>query len=140
MSSFVHNTKEVNDNSMKDVRQTVLTFNTQVHGISTSVVLGSLNQFISYGTNQISISSVCSQIIVLAMGRLMETTLSTRKTKLPITKQNFSKSMLRSPTLQIQIILVFMQCIDICFLHLLYSCWQSLYKFQFARLFVNFSS
>ncbi|CAB4281855.1 unnamed protein product [Prunus armeniaca] len=91
---------EVNDCPIEEVRLTVpitddpsqptLTFRTWVLGILSCAVLAFVNKFFGYRTNQLSVSSVSAQIVVLPLGKLMAATLPTRKFRVPFTKLSFS--------------------------------------------------
>ncbi|PQQ20305.1 oligopeptide transporter 1-like [Prunus yedoensis var. nudiflora] len=91
---------EVNDCPIEEVRLTVpitddpsqptLTFRTWVLGILSCAVLAFVNKFFGYRTNQLSVSSVSAQIVVLPLGKLMAATLPTRKFRVPFTKLLFS--------------------------------------------------
>ncbi|KAK7859864.1 oligopeptide transporter 1 [Quercus suber] len=72
---------EDNDSPIEQVRLTVpptddptqpaLTFRTWVLGLISCVFLAFVNQFFAYRQNQLSISSVSAQILVLPLGKLM---------------------------------------------------------------------
>ncbi|KAM7277743.1 hypothetical protein ACFE04_004877 [Oxalis oulophora] len=94
------NTEQVNDNPIEEVRLTVpitdhpnqpaLTFRTWVLGLISCCCLAFINQFFTYRTNQLNITSVSAQIICLPLGKLMAATLPTRKFTVPFTKWTFS--------------------------------------------------
>ncbi|ONK79340.1 uncharacterized protein A4U43_C01F5370 [Asparagus officinalis] len=93
-------TDEVNDSPIEQVRLTVpitddptipaLTFRTWVLGITSCAILAFLNQFFGYRQNQLYISSVSAQIVVMPIGKLMAATLPTKPIKIPGTKWSFS--------------------------------------------------
>ncbi|KAL6313796.1 hypothetical protein AAG906_010215 [Vitis piasezkii] len=92
--------KEVNDCPIEEVRLTVpitddptepcLTFRTWVLGLISCVLLAFVNQFFWYRENQLSISSVSAQIVVLPLGKLMATMLPTKQVNVPFTNWSFS--------------------------------------------------
>ncbi|CAL1353847.1 unnamed protein product [Linum trigynum] len=92
--------EEVNDNPIEQVRLTVpitddptqptLTFRTWVLGIASCAILAFVNQFFGYRTNQLSISSVTAQILVLPLGKLMAATLPRTVIRVSLTKWSFS--------------------------------------------------
>lgn len=59
------------------------------------MVLAFVNQFFGYRSNQLMVSSVVAQIVTLPLGKLMATTLPTRKFRLPGT--NWSGSLNPGP-------------------------------------------
>ncbi|CAL1384779.1 unnamed protein product [Linum trigynum] len=77
--------EEVNDSPIEQVRLTVpitddptipaLTFRTWVLGVASCVFLSFLNQFFSFRSNALYVSSVSAQILVLPLGKLMAATL-----------------------------------------------------------------
>ncbi|KAL6275336.1 hypothetical protein ACE6H2_018937 [Prunus campanulata] len=91
---------EVNDNPIEQVRLTVsttddpslptLTFRTWVLGIISCSVLAFVNQFFGYRQNQLYVSSVSAQILVLPLGKLMAATLPEKPIRFPFTKWSFS--------------------------------------------------
>ncbi|XP_068339205.1 oligopeptide transporter 5-like [Pyrus communis] len=91
---------EVNDSPIEEVWLTVpinddpsqptLTFRTWVLGILSCVILSFVNKFFGFRTNQLSVSSVSAQIVVLPLGKLMAATLPTRKFRVPFTKWSFT--------------------------------------------------
>ncbi|KAM7269914.1 hypothetical protein ACFE04_029128 [Oxalis oulophora] len=93
-------TDEINDSPIEQVRLTVpitddptlpcLTFRTWVLGIITCAVLAFLNQFFTYRQNQIYITSVSAQILVLPLGKFMAATLPRREIRIPGTNWSFS--------------------------------------------------
>ncbi|KAL5803822.1 hypothetical protein ACOSQ3_030622 [Xanthoceras sorbifolium] len=92
--------EEVNDSPIEQVRLTVpitddptqpaLTFRTWVLGLISCCLLAFLNQFFGYRQNQLSISSISAQILVLPIGKLMAATLPTRVFSVPLTNWSFS--------------------------------------------------
>uniref|UniRef100_A0A5B6YLK9 Putative oligopeptide transporter 1-like n=1 Tax=Davidia involucrata TaxID=16924 RepID=A0A5B6YLK9_DAVIN len=92
--------EEVNDCPIEEVRLTVpttddpslpaLTFRTWVLGLLSCTVLAFLNQFFGYRQNQLYISSVSAQIVVLPLGKLMAATLPSKPIPVPLTKWSFS--------------------------------------------------
>ncbi|KAM5546451.1 hypothetical protein ABKV19_002450 [Rosa sericea] len=92
--------EEVNDNPIEQVRLTVsttddpsqptLTFRTWVLGLLSCSILAFVNQFFGYRTNQLYVSSVSAQILVLPLGKLMAATLPTNQLRVPFTKWKFS--------------------------------------------------
>ncbi|XP_010448244.1 PREDICTED: oligopeptide transporter 5-like [Camelina sativa] len=60
----------------------VLTFRTWFLGMLSCVVLAFVNNFFGYRSNQLMVSSVVAQIVTLPLGKLMATTLPTRKFRL----------------------------------------------------------
>ncbi|XP_034677706.1 oligopeptide transporter 1-like [Vitis riparia] len=92
--------KEVNDCPIEEVRLTVpitddptepcLTFRTWVLGLISCVLLAFVNQFFGYRDNQLSISSVSAQIVVLPLGKFMATMLPTKQVNVPFTNWSFS--------------------------------------------------
>ncbi|XP_028752887.1 oligopeptide transporter 1-like [Neltuma alba] len=91
---------EINDNPIEQVRLTVpitddasqpaLTFRTWVLGLMSCVILAFVNQFFSYRTNQLTITSVSAQIVSLPLGKLMAATLPRKKIGVPLTNWSFS--------------------------------------------------
>ncbi|KAE8691152.1 Oligopeptide transporter 2 [Hibiscus syriacus] len=91
---------EVNDNPIEQVRLTVpitddptestLTFRTWVLGLLSCCVLSFVNQFFAFRQNQLSISSVSAQIVVLPLGKLMAATLPKTNVRVPFTPWSFS--------------------------------------------------
>ncbi|CAN6696551.1 unnamed protein product [Malus baccata var. baccata] len=91
---------EVNDCPIEEVRLTVpitddpsqptLTFRTWVLGILSCAILAFVNKFFGFRTNQLSVSSVSAQIVVLPLGKLMAATLPTRKFRVPFTNWSFT--------------------------------------------------
>ncbi|KAJ0989707.1 hypothetical protein J5N97_008063 [Dioscorea zingiberensis] len=92
--------EEVNDSPIEEVRLTVpitddptipcLTFRTWVLGLLSCVLLSFVNQFFTYRTNPLSISSVCAQIVTLPLGKLMAATLPSKVFRVPLTNWSFS--------------------------------------------------
>ncbi|KAM7270793.1 hypothetical protein ACFE04_030007 [Oxalis oulophora] len=93
-------TEEVNDHPIEQVRLTVpitddptlpcLTFRTWLLGTISCALLAFCNQFFAYRQNQLFISSVSAQILVLPVGKFLAATLPTKKIRLPRTKWYFS--------------------------------------------------
>ncbi|KAK8648707.1 hypothetical protein V6N13_129452 [Hibiscus sabdariffa] len=91
---------EVNDNPIEQVRLTVpitddpteptLTIRTWVLGLLTCCTLSFVNQFFAYRQNQLTITSISAQIVVLPLGRLMAATLPNTKIRVPLTPWLFS--------------------------------------------------
>ncbi|KAL3736580.1 hypothetical protein ACJRO7_025510 [Eucalyptus globulus] len=91
---------EDNDCPIEEVRLTVstaddpslpsLTFRTWVLGVASCVILSFVNKFFGYRSNQLSISSVSAQIVVLPLGRLMAATLPSKPIQVPFTRWSFS--------------------------------------------------
>lgn len=67
-----------------------LTFRTWVLGIGACIALSFINKFFDYRQQNLSISSVCIQIVALPLGKLMAATLPTRKFGVPFTSWSFS--------------------------------------------------
>ncbi|GMH09568.1 hypothetical protein Nepgr_011409 [Nepenthes gracilis] len=92
--------EEIDDNPIEEVRLTVpitddptqatLTFRTWVLGLSSCILLAFVNKFFGYRQNQLGISSVAAQIVVLPIGRLMAATLPTKPIYIPLTRWSFS--------------------------------------------------
>ncbi|XP_062168458.1 oligopeptide transporter 1 [Alnus glutinosa] len=92
--------EEENDSPIEQVRLTVLptddptqpalTFRTWVLGTISCIVLAFVNQFFGYRQNQLSISSVSAQILVLPVGKLMAAWLPTTVIRVPLTGWSFS--------------------------------------------------
>ncbi|OMP03215.1 Tetrapeptide transporter, OPT1/isp4 [Corchorus olitorius] len=91
---------EVNDNPIEEVRLTVpitddptqvaLTFRTWFLGLLSCCILSFVNDFFSYRNNQLSVTAVSAQIVVLPLGKLMAATLPHTKVSIPFTKWSFS--------------------------------------------------
>ncbi|KAK8602744.1 hypothetical protein V6N13_084947 [Hibiscus sabdariffa] len=91
---------EVDDNPIEQVRLTVpitddpteptLTIRTWVLGIISCCLLSFVNQFFVFRQNQLSISSISAQIVVLPLGKLMAATLPTTEVRVPFTPWLFS--------------------------------------------------
>nr|POF22830.1 oligopeptide transporter 1 [Quercus suber] len=91
---------EDNDSPIKQVRLTVpptddptqptLTFRTWVLGLISCVVLSFVNQFFAYRQNQLSITPVIIQILVLSLGKLMSAYLPSKPIRVPLTNWSFS--------------------------------------------------
>ena len=90
----------MNDNPIEEVRLTVpitddptelaLTFRTWFLGLLSCCLLAFVNDFFSYRANQLYITSVSAQIVVLPLGRFMAATLPDTKISVPFTKWSFS--------------------------------------------------
>lgn len=91
---------EINDHPIEEVRLTVstfddptqpaLTFRTWVLGLFSCVLLAFVNMFFGYRQNQLWVSSVSAQIVVLPLGKLMAATLPKKAVKVPFTGWTFS--------------------------------------------------
>ncbi|KAL4618541.1 hypothetical protein ACB092_06G018400 [Castanea dentata] len=91
---------EDNDSPIEQVRLTVpptddptqptLTFRTWVLGLISCVVLSFVNQFFAYRQNQLSITPVIIQILVLPVGKLMAAYLPSKPIRVPLTNWSFS--------------------------------------------------
>ncbi|KAG0463098.1 hypothetical protein HPP92_021574 [Vanilla planifolia] len=91
---------EENDHPIEEVRLTVdptdnpnlpvLTFRTWLLGVISCVLLSFANMFFGYRSNQLSIGSVCIQIITLPIGRFLAATLPKKDIKVPLTRCSFS--------------------------------------------------
>lgn len=68
----------------------VLTFRTWFLGIISCVLLAFVNQFFGYRQNQLYVSSVSAQIVVLPIGKLMAATLPKKAIRVPLTGWSFS--------------------------------------------------
>ncbi|RVX14730.1 putative 28S rRNA (cytosine(4447)-C(5))-methyltransferase [Vitis vinifera] len=73
-----------------DPTEPCLTFRTWVLGLISCVLLAFVNQFFGCRDNQLSISSVSAQIVVLPLGKLMATMLPTKQVNVPFTNWSFS--------------------------------------------------
>ncbi|KAI9102252.1 hypothetical protein K1719_023454 [Acacia pycnantha] len=92
--------EEINDSPIEQVRLMVpitddatllaLTFRTWVLGLLSCVILAFVNLFFSYRTNQLSITSVSSQIVSFPLGKLMAATLPRKNIRVPLTRWSFS--------------------------------------------------
>lgn len=90
----------MDDNPIEQVRLTVpitddptlpaLTFRTWVLGIVSCGMLAFLNRFFGYRTNQITISAISAQILVLPLGKLMHKSLPAQVIRIPLTKWSFT--------------------------------------------------
>lgn len=110
----------VDDNPIEEVRLTVpitddptesaLTFRTWVLGLISCCILSFVNQFFNYRQNQISISSISVQIVVLPIGKLMAATLPETKIRLPFTKWSFSLNPGRFTMKEHVLITIFANC------------------------------
>lgn len=67
-----------------------LTFRTWLIGVTSCVLLSFANMFFGYRTNQLSIGSVCVQIIALPIGRFLAKTLPNKEIYFPYTDWSFS--------------------------------------------------
>ncbi|KAG0450205.1 hypothetical protein HPP92_027047 [Vanilla planifolia] len=91
---------EENDHPIEEVRLTVdpsddptlpvLTIRTFFLGIISCILLSFVNMFFAYRTNQLSVGSVCVQIITLPIGRFLAATLPKKDVRLPLTNWSFS--------------------------------------------------
>ncbi|XP_042448100.1 oligopeptide transporter 5-like [Zingiber officinale] len=91
---------EKDDSPIEQVRMTVpttddpslpcLTIRTWILGVFSCVLLSFVNQFFSYRTNQLSISSVCVQILALPIGRWMARVLPPAIIRIPLLNWSFS--------------------------------------------------
>ncbi|GAB2274201.1 oligopeptide transporter, variant 2 [Dionaea muscipula] len=98
--------EEINDNPIEEVRLTVpitddptqpaLTFRTWVLGLTSCILLAFINKFFGFRQNQLYVSSVAVQIIVLPVGRLMAAALPAWSIGLPFAK-NWSFSLNPGP-------------------------------------------
>ncbi|KAF8030989.1 hypothetical protein BT93_D0238 [Corymbia citriodora subsp. variegata] len=98
--AYCAGTDEDNDCPVEEVRLTVstkddpslpaLTFRTWVLGISSCIILSFVNKFFGFRSNQLSISSVSAQIVVLPLGKLMAAILPLKPIRVPFTKWSFS--------------------------------------------------
>ncbi|XVE80589.1 hypothetical protein DITRI_Ditri14bG0151800 [Diplodiscus trichospermus] len=94
------NGMEMDDNPIEEVRLTVpitddptepaLTIRTWVLGLISCCILSFVNQFFAYRQNQLSISSISAQILVLPIGKLMAATMPKTKIRVPFTRWSFS--------------------------------------------------
>ncbi|XP_058068211.1 oligopeptide transporter 5-like, partial [Magnolia sinica] len=92
--------EEINDCPIDEVRLTVpikddptmltMTFRTWVLGIASCILLSFVNMFFGYRQNQLAITSVTAQIVVLPIGKLMAAVLPTKPIHVPFTKWSFS--------------------------------------------------
>ncbi|KAF3453286.1 hypothetical protein FNV43_RR03726 [Rhamnella rubrinervis] len=73
-----------------DPTQPALTFRTWVLGLLSCALLSFVNQFFGYRQNQLYVSSVSAQILVLPIGKLMAATLPEKPITIPFTKWSFS--------------------------------------------------
>ncbi|CAI8587040.1 unnamed protein product [Vicia faba] len=93
-------TEEVNDSPIEQVRltvpitddpsQPVLTFRTWVIGLGSCIILAFVNQFFTFRTTPLYVSTVAAQIVSLPMGKLMAATLPTTIYKLPFINWSFT--------------------------------------------------
>ncbi|QHO26527.1 hypothetical protein HN51_023627 [Arachis hypogaea] len=91
---------EVNDTPIEQVKLTVpitddpnqpsLTFRTWVLGTMSCVVLSFVNQFFSYRTNPLFVSSMSAQIVAFPLGKFMAATLPKKPIHIPMTKLHFT--------------------------------------------------
>lgn len=91
---------ELEDSPIEQVRLTVptsddpslpaLTFRTWFLGMISCALLAFVNQFFGYRQNQLYISSVSAQILVLPIGKLMAATLPAKPIRVPFTSWSFS--------------------------------------------------
>ncbi|CAH2069846.1 unnamed protein product [Thlaspi arvense] len=92
--------EEENDNPIEEVRLTVpitddptlpvLTFRTWSLGLFSCILLAFVNQFFSFRSNQLWVSSVAAQIVTLPLGKLMAATLPTKEFGFPGTNWSWS--------------------------------------------------
>ncbi|CAN1334207.1 Oligopeptide transporter 5, partial [Linum perenne] len=92
--------EEVNDSPIEQVRLTVpitddpsqptITIRTWVLGILSCSLLAFVNQFFGYRSNQLYVSSVAAQIVVLPLGKLMAAVIPSIVIRVPLTKWSFS--------------------------------------------------
>lgn len=92
--------EEENDSPIEEVRLTVpitddptlpvLTFRTWFLGLLSCILLAFVNQFFSFRSNQLWVSSVAAQIVTLPLGKLMAATLPTKKFGFPGTNWSWS--------------------------------------------------
>ncbi|XVE80579.1 hypothetical protein DITRI_Ditri14bG0150800 [Diplodiscus trichospermus] len=73
-----------------DPTEAALTFRTWFLGLLFCCILAFVNDFFSYRTNQLSITSVSAQIVALPLGKLMAATLPDTKISVPFTGWSFS--------------------------------------------------
>ncbi|XP_015900879.2 oligopeptide transporter 1 [Ziziphus jujuba] len=91
---------ELEDSPIEQVRLTVpttddpsmpaLTFRTWFLGMISCGLLAFVNQFFGYRQNQLYVSSVSAQILVLPIGKLMAATLPSKPIRVPFTSWSFS--------------------------------------------------
>ncbi|CAI0378722.1 unnamed protein product [Linum tenue] len=96
----VQEEEEVNDSPIEQVRLTVpitddptqptITFRTWVLGLISCSLLAFINQFFGYRSNQLYVSSVAAQIVVLPLGKLMAAAVPKTVIRVPLTKWSFS--------------------------------------------------
>ncbi|XP_031375493.1 oligopeptide transporter 1-like [Punica granatum] len=67
-----------------------LTFRTWVLGLASCCLLAFVNKFFGYRQNQLYVSSISAQIVVLPVGKLMAATLPSQPIKVPLTSWSFS--------------------------------------------------
>ncbi|XP_038897524.1 oligopeptide transporter 1-like [Benincasa hispida] len=99
-SNFEKTREEANDSPIEEVRLTVpptddpsepaLTFRTWVLGLTSCCLLAFVNQFFGFRQNQLYVSSVSAQILVLPLGKLMAATIPSTSFRIPLTKWSFS--------------------------------------------------
>ncbi|KAH0888922.1 hypothetical protein HID58_051351 [Brassica napus] len=92
--------EEENDSPVEEVRLTVpttddpslpvLTFRTWFLGLVSCILLAFVNQFFSFRSNQLWVSSVAAQVLTLPLGKFMAATLPTKKFVFPGTKWSWS--------------------------------------------------
>lgn len=92
--------EEENDSPIEEVRLTVpptddpsepaLTFRTWILGLTSCCLLAFVNQFFGFRQNQLYVSSVSAQILVLPLGKLMAATIPSSSFRVPFTKWSFS--------------------------------------------------
>ncbi|KAI3898502.1 hypothetical protein MKW92_041619 [Papaver armeniacum] len=92
--------EEINDAPIELVRLTVpitddptlpcITFRTWFLGITSCALLAFLGQFFGYCQNPLSLSSVCIQIVVLPIGKIMAATLPMKSITIPFTNRKMN--------------------------------------------------
>ncbi|CAN6812796.1 unnamed protein product [Brassica oleracea] len=92
--------EEENDSPIEEVRLIVpttddpslpvLTFRTWFLGLVSCILLAFVNQFFSFRSNQLWVSSVAAQVLTLPLGKFMAATLPTKKFVFPGTKWSWS--------------------------------------------------
>ncbi|XP_020591466.1 oligopeptide transporter 1-like [Phalaenopsis equestris] len=92
--------EEINDSPIEEVRLTVpitddpttpvMTFRTWLLGMIACALLAFMNQFFGYRNNQLSISAISAQIVVLPLGKLLASILPSKVITIPATNLRFS--------------------------------------------------
>ncbi|CAL5392461.1 unnamed protein product [Camellia sinensis] len=82
--------EDVNGNPIEEVRLTVPITDDPSQPVLSCVLLAFVNQFFGYRENQLYISSVSAQILMLPIGKFMANTLPDKKIGVPFTKWRFS--------------------------------------------------